>query len=68
MDQIFGLGRYQKLTKPNKNWGFKNRVSPKRALQNLNFLSWTHEIFKVSRCKEKLKFDQVWGNQNGGPS
>ena len=34
----------------------------------LNLLSWTKEIFKVSKYKEKIKFDKVWGYQNGGPS
>ena len=30
-----------------------------------NPLSWTHETFKVSKYK-KIKFDKIWGHQNGG--
>ena len=32
-----------------------------------NLLSYTHEIFKVSKYKGKIKFDKIWGCQNGGP-
>ena len=28
MDQIFGMPRYQKQTKRNKNWGYHNEGNP----------------------------------------
>ena len=33
----------------------------------LNRLSNTHKIFKVSKCKEKIKFDKIWGYRMGVP-
>ena len=62
MDLIFEIGRYQKQTKPNKNWGLQNggvhpkQDPPKFKLSNL--LSWTHEMFKVSKYK-KTKFETI---------
>ena len=65
MDQIFNIGRYEKETKPKKNWGSKMRVFPKWGPPNFklfNLLSWTHKIFKVSKVKKKI--DQICGFQN----
>ena len=42
---------------------FPKRDPPKFKLFNL--LSWTREIFKVSKYKEKIKFDQILGFENG---
>ena len=67
MDQIFGIDRYGKFTKPNKIWGTKMGVFPKPSLPNFklfNLLSWRHEIFKVTKYKKTIKFDQIWGFQN----
>ena len=49
--------------------GFKMEVPPNKAakIQTFQLLSWTHDIFKVSKYKRKIKFDQVLGYQNGGP-
>ena len=27
---------------------------------------YTHEIFRVGKYEEKIKFDLIWGYQNGG--
>ena len=27
-----------------------------------------HQIFKVGKYKGKIKFEKIWGYQNGGPS
>ena len=58
MDQIFGIGRYQNKTKPNKNWGFKMEVFSKRGpskFKLFNLLSWTHKTSKVAKyIKKKL--------------
>ena len=48
--------------------GFKMEVfleggPPK--IKFFNLLSWTHEIFKVTKCKRTIKFDQIWWYQNG---
>ena len=32
-----------------------------------NLLSYANEIFKLSKHKEKIKFDRIWGYQNGDP-
>ena len=43
---------------------------PKRGppkLELFYLLSRTHKIFKVTKHKEKIKFDKIWGYQNGGP-
>ena len=48
--------------------GSKMGVSPKRGppkFKVFNLLSWTHEIFKVTKYKRKIKFDQILGYQNG---
>ena len=47
MDQIFEISRYEKETKPNKNWGFPSKF------KLFNILSWTHEIFKVTEYKKR---------------
>ena len=44
--------------------GSSERDHPKFKLYNL--LSWTHKIFKVSNCKEKIKYENNWGYQNEG--
>ena len=31
----------------------------------LNLLSWTHEIFKISKHKRKIMFSKIWGYQTG---
>ena len=31
-----------------------------------NLSSLTHKIFKVTKHKEKIIFDKIWGYQNGG--
>ena len=42
------------------------------AFQNSIFLVFqvrqTHEIFKVSKYRDNIKFDKTWEYQNGGPS
>ena len=72
MDQILGIGRYQTKTKPHKNWGFQHGIPFKQGppkFKLFNFLSWTHEIFKVSKHKGKIKFDQILEPTTmGGPS
>ena len=43
-----------------QKWG----VPPKRGLPKFkvfNRLSWKHEVFKVSKYKRKIKFDQSLG-------
>ena len=40
---------------------FPKQDPPKFKLSNL--LSWTRDIFKVSKYKEKIKFDQILGFQ-----
>ena len=57
MDQIFGrpIGRYEKYIKPNKIWGSKMGVFPKRdslKFKLFNLLGWTHEMFKVTKIKK----------------
>ena len=45
-------------------------VPPKRGppkFKLINLLSWTHEIFKVSKYKREIKFDQIWGTRMRGP-
>ena len=62
MDQIFGIGRYE-------NWGFRNGVSPKRGplkFQLFNYISWTHEIFKVTKYKKKNNLTKFGGSKIGG--
>ena len=52
-----------------KNWGFQNGgFSPNEALKILNFLTFSshrHEIFKITKHKEKILFSKIWGYQNG---
>ena len=36
-------------------------------IQTFYLLSWTHEIFEVSKYKEKIKFYKILGYQNGVP-
>ena len=43
--------------------GFSKRDPPKFKL--LEILSRTHEIFKLSKYKAKIKFDKIWGYQIG---
>ena len=41
---------------------------PKRGLSKFKcfkLLSWTHETFKKTKHKGKIKFDRVWEFQNG---
>ena len=52
---------YRKLGVPKSGFPPK-RCPPKFKLFNL--LSWTHEIFKVTKYKRKIKFDQILGYQN----
>ena len=43
-------------------------VSPKQGppkFKLFKLLSWTHEIFKVSKYARKVKFDQIFGYQTG---
>ena len=43
-------------------------VSPQRGppkFKVFNLLSWTQEIFMVTKYKRKIKFDQILGYQNG---
>ena len=40
------------------------RCHPKFKLFNL--LSWTHEVFKITEHKGKIKFKKIWVYQNGG--
>ena len=37
---------------------------PKLKLFNRSLL--THEIFRVGKYNKKIKFDKIWGYQNGG--
>ena len=46
--------------------GFPQTVPPKFKFFIL--LRQMHENFEVSNYKEKIKFDKIWGYQNGGPS
>ena len=48
MDQIFGIDKYEKYSKPNKIWDSKMGVWPKRGPQKFklfNIFSWRHDIF-----------------------
>ena len=50
--------------------GFTMGVPPQTGslqFKVFNLLSWTHENFKKSKYKLKIKFDKIWVNQNGGP-
>ena len=38
---------------------------PKLKLFNRSLL--THEIFRVGKYNKKIKFDKIWGYQNGDP-
>ena len=44
--------------------GFPRKSPPKFKLFNL--LSWTHEIFRVNKHKEKIKFDKILRYENRG--
>ena len=46
-------------------WGFSQTGPPKFKL--FNRISKIHEIFVVSKCERKIKFETIWGYQNGGP-
>ena len=35
-------------------------------LKIFNLLSWTHEFFKVSKYKKKIKLDKIWAYQDRG--
>ena len=64
MDQIFGMGRLDIKNKLNtaKIKVSKMGVLPKQCPQKLelfNLLGWTHETFKVTKSKEKIKFDKI---------
>ena len=45
--------------------GPPKRGPPKFKLFNLS--SWTHEIFKVSKYKGRIKCDKIWGTKMGVP-
>ena len=50
MVQIFGMGRYETETKPNKNWEFQNGgFLPNEARQNSNLLTFQAERIKFLR-------------------
>ena len=41
--------------------------SPSNGAEKLfNRLCQTHEIFGIGKYYKKIKFDKVWGYQNGG--
>ena len=35
-------------------------------IQIFNLFSWTHEIFKVSKYKENIKLETIYGHQTDG--
>ena len=50
--------------------GSKMGASPKRGppkFKLFNLISWTHEIFKVTKYKREITFDQIWGSKIGVP-
>ena len=55
MNQIFKMGRYQKQTKGNKNWGYHNGSLPQTdplKFKLFNLSRWTHEIFRVANYEK----------------
>ena len=34
--------------------------------QLFNHSCWAHEIFRICKYEEKIKFDEIWGYQNEG--